>query len=253
MVSRQQPPDELGPFQFAVLLLSLALLLALVMEWVFDVPGEVTRLVLFLDAAVCAVLFVDFVVRFRAAPSKLAFMKWGWIDLLASIPAFEIARAGRVLRIVRVIRLIMAVGTFRRFLQILWASKTQAGLVSVVVIAFLVMSFGSIGILFAELNSPDGNIRTAEDALWWSLTTVTTVGYGDHFPVTTAGRIVAGLLMICGIGIFGSLGGIAASFFLGGGKDEPASLSNQEQMLARIASLQQEIEALRRDRMPPSG
>jgi voltage-gated potassium channel len=80
----------------------------------------------------------------------------------------------------------------------------------------VVVSFASTGILLVE-TSPDSNIRTAEDALWWAMTTITTVGYGDRFPVTNAGRIIASAMMLCGIGLFGSLSGVAASFFIGNG------------------------------------
>lgn len=238
------PPEELGPFQFAVLVLSLALLVGLAAEWLLPVPPEVERLVFFIDTAVCGVLFIDFAVRFRAAPSKLAFMKWGWIDLLASIPAIDVLRFGRLLRVVRVIRMIVAIRSLRRFIELLWETKARAGVAAVMVIGFIVVSFGSAGVLLAE-RTPDANIRTAEDALWWSMTTVTTVGYGDRFPVTTSGRVIAAVLMISGIGIFGTLSGVAAGIFLGNNQDEPASRNTQREMLERIDALQREITQLR--------
>jgi voltage-gated potassium channel len=249
-MSHSEPPEELGPFQFAVLLLSLALLLALVVEWVVPMPHEIQRLVVMIDTAVCGVLFVDFAVRFKSAKSKLQFLKWGWIDLIASIPAIDVFRYGRVLRIVRVIRLLVAIRSFKRLLHILWASKTSAGLSSILVIAFLVISFGSAGVLFAELGATHANIRTAEDALWWSMSTVTTVGYGDTYPVTTAGRLVASTLMISGIGLFGTLGGIAAGIFIGHDKHTQATGEAQQAILDRLESLQKEITALRQDRRP---
>lgn len=242
------PPQEYGPFQFAVLVLSLVLLVGLAAEWLLPVPRELSRLVFFIDTAVCGVLFIDFVVRFRAASSKLAFMKWGWIDLLASVPAIEVLRFGRVLRIVRIVRMVVAIGTLRRFLQMLWSSKARAGGAAILVVAFLVISFGSAGVLLAE-RTPEANIVTAEDALWWSMATVTTVGYGDRYPVTTAGRLIATLLMVSGIGLFGTLSGIAASFFLGGDKDAPASRTAQRQMLERMDALQHELAHLRAERL----
>jgi voltage-gated potassium channel len=62
--------------------------------------------------------------------------------------------------------------------------------------------------------SPDSNIKTAEDALWWSAATVTTVGYGDFYPKTTLGRIIAVMLMISGVGLFGTFTAYTASFFM---------------------------------------
>lgn len=240
----QASPEEFGPFQFAVLVLSLVLLLGLTAELLLPVPREIQRLVFIIDTVVCLVLFIDFAVRLRAAPSKLRFMKWGWIDLLASIPAVEVLRYGRIFRIVRIVRMIVAIRSLNRFLRILWESKAHAGAAAILVIAFLVISFGSAGVLLAE-QTPDANIRTAEDALWWSITTVTTVGYGDRYPVTTAGRLIATLLMVSGIGLFGTLSGVAASFFLGDEKDAPASREAQRAMLARLDALQRELAELR--------
>ncbi len=207
---------ELGPFQLALFALSALLLLGLAAEMLLPVPREISRLVFFIDFAICVVLLIDFAVRFATAESKLRFMKWGWIDLIASIPMIETLRWGRLFRIIRVIRLVVAFRSVRHFFGALFGNRRQAGLVSLLVFTIVVVSFASTGILLVE-TSPESNIRTAEDALWWAMTTITTVGYGDRFPVTNAGRIIASAMMLCGIGLFGSLSGVAASFFIGNG------------------------------------
>jgi voltage-gated potassium channel len=245
------PREQFGPFQFALLILSLILLAAIAADWVLALPREISRLLFYIDTAVCLVFFLDFLVRFRAAPSKLGFLKWGWLDLLAAIPALEVFRWARLFRIVRIVRLIRAIGTFRRLVRLLADSKAHAGVASVVTITFLVISFGSAGVLVFEEGHPEANIHTAEEALWWAMTTVTTVGYGDRFPVTDAGRLIAVCLMVSGIGLFGTLSGVAASFFLGGEKDEPASRRAQAEMLARLDALQQELASLRAERSRP--
>lgn len=247
------PREEFTPFQFALLVLSLILLTAIAADWVLDLPREISRLLFYIDTVVCGVFLVDFFVRLRAAPSKLGFLKWGWIDLLAAIPALEVFRWARLFRIVRIIRLVRAIGTFRRLVRLLADSKAHAGVASVVTITFLVVAFGSAGVLVVESDHPEANIHTAEEALWWSMTTVTTVGYGDRFPVTDPGRLIAVCLMVSGIGLFGTLSGVAASFFLGGEKDEPASRRAQAEMLARLETLQRELAALRAERtgQPP--
>ncbi len=235
-------PEDLGPFQFGILVLSLVLLAGLGAELLLPVPEEIQRLVFYIDTTICALLLLDFVIRFCRADSKWRFMKWGWFDLLAAVPAIE---AFRILRVVRVIRLLIAIRSFRRLYHILWSSKTSAGLTGVLVFTFLFLSFGSIGVLIAELNEPGANIQTANDALWWSVTTTTTVGYGDKYPITTAGRIIATFLMVAGIGMFGTLSGVAASIFLGDKKDEPASREAQRLMFERLEAMQAEIHALK--------
>jgi voltage-gated potassium channel len=68
--------------------------------------------------------------------------------------------------------------------------------------------------LNAERMAPGGNIKTVGDALWWSLVIVTTIGYGDRYPVTTEGRFIAAALMIFGIGLIGSKTGYFAAWVL---------------------------------------
>ncbi|MGE0021904.1 MAG: potassium channel family protein [Draconibacterium sp.] len=85
--------------------------------------------------------------------------------------------------------------------------------------AVLLIIFSSIAILQVE-NAPNSNIQTAEDAIWWSYVTITTVGYGDKFPVTTEGRIIASVLMTAGVGLFGTFTAYIASLFVTDKKTE---------------------------------
>ena len=62
----------------------------------------------------------------------------------------------------------------------------------------------ALGVLDAERASPDANIVTFGDAIWWAFVTITTVGYGDYYPVTTPGRVVAVLLMAGGVAVLSS-------------------------------------------------
>jgi len=90
---------------------------------------------------------------------------------------------------------------------------------TVSIITLLIIISSSISILIVE-NAPESNIKTAEDALWWAMVTVTTVGYGDKFPVTTDGRIIAVGLMISGVGLFGVFTGYISSIFVNERKKE---------------------------------
>lgn len=252
-MKRPIPLHELGPFQIVILVLSLFVLSMLAIELLFNVSEETSRLLRWIDNAVCVVFLIDFVVRFRRAESKLQFMKWGWIDLLASIPEIEALRWGRVFRVFRIIRLLRAVRSLRLIFEILFKSRTRSGMASVFMITFLMLSLSSVGILVTE-NAEDSNIRTAEDAAWWSLTTITTVGYGDRYPVTLPGRLIAGVLMITGVGLFGTMSGVVASFFLGD-KSKPESPPAESPLLTEIEALRAEIVALRSSphRLPPHG
>jgi voltage-gated potassium channel len=233
------PAAEIGPFQVVVLVLSVFVLIVLGVELVVPFDPEVDRLIGFIDTAICGVLLLDFGVRFRRAESKLAFMKWGWIDLLASVPAVDIFRLGRALRVLRVLRILRAMRSLRAFLSMVFKRRSTGGLATAATVAFLALSLASLAILVVERKA-GGNITTASDALWWALTTVTTVGYGDRFPVTDLGRAVAAMLMLVGVGLFGTLSGAVASVFLGEGEPKQDDPLQQE-----VAALRVELAALR--------
>lgn len=248
-LKRSPSPEHLGPFQFALLVLSLLVLTGLAADTFLALPAEISRVLHVVDTVVCGIFFVDFVVRFRAAPSKAEFMKWGWIDLLASIPAIESLRWGRAVRVLRVLRLLRGLRSVQRILALLFAHRTRGGVTSVGLVSFLVVTFSSVGILLCE-RAPESNIRTAGDAIWWSLTTITTVGYGDKYPVTTEGRIVAAVVMVIGVGLFGTLSGLVASLFLG---EEESEIEKKElQILDEIRALRAEVAELRREKNAPS-
>jgi len=246
-VHHDDSTKELGPFQLALVLLSVVLLLGLVTDLLFPMPREISRLIHFVDTAICLMLFTDFSWRFARASSKLAFMRWGWLDLLACIPAVEALRWGRLFRIVRVIKLALALRSFRALLTQFLQKRRQAGMASALVLTIAVITFASIGMLIVE-HDPASNIKTAEDALWWAMVSITTIGYGDRFPVTDAGRIIATVLMICGIGLFGTLSGVAASFFLGTGEAPKASTPPEDTngAGATLAALETRVAALER-------
>jgi voltage-gated potassium channel len=230
---------NVGVFQVDILILSLVLLGALAADTVFELPKEVRGVIQGTDTAVCVILLVDFFARFYRAESKLAFLKWGWIDLVASIPNLDVLRWGRLVRVLRVIRLLRGVRAVHRVLRIMLENKMQSGAVSLALMAFLLVTFSSVSILVFE-RQEGANIKSAEDAIWWSVATMTTVGYGDKYPVTTEGRVIGIILMICGVGMFAGLSGLVASVFLGGQERKSSEL---ERILARLERIEGKLNA----------
>jgi voltage-gated potassium channel len=206
--------QRLGFLNILVLILSVYVLGALLVDAFFKLPTEVSRMIDFTDNIVCGVFFVEFCVRFHYADNKWKFMKWGWIDLIASIPAIDYLRAGRALRLIRLIRVVRAFRSTKNLMAYIFRNRTQGAFASVVVIGVLCVFFSAIAVLQVE-DDPTSNIKTAEDALWWAYVTLTTVGYGDRYPVTTEGRIIAAVLMTVGIGLVGTFAGFVASWFVG--------------------------------------
>jgi hypothetical protein len=91
--------------------------------------------------------------------------------------------------------------------------RAQTAFATVGLASILFVVFASIAVLQFEPAHADANIRTASDALWWAWTTVTSVGYGDRYPITSEGRIIGAVLMTVGVGLFGTFTGFVASWF----------------------------------------
>jgi voltage-gated potassium channel len=160
------------------------------------------------------ILFVDFVYRLVTAPSRADyfFRQFGWADLLASLPVPEL-KVLRVFRLVRVSQLMRARGG-RLIGRRLMRNRAGSALLTLLLMGILVLEFGSLWMLALEQGAPDANITTASDAIWYVVVTISTVGYGDQFPVTTDGRILGAVIIVVGVGIFGTFTGYLANLFL---------------------------------------
>lgn len=205
--------EKLNFLNLLIIILSFYVLGSLVVDTFFTLPPEIAKVLNYVDNFICGVFLLDFIIRFRQAENKLQFMKWGWIDLIASIPTLDFMRAGRLLRLIRLIRIIRAFRSTKHIVQHIFKNKVQGTLTSVAIIAVLMLLFSSIAILQFETD-PNSNIKTAGDAIWWAYVTMTTVGYGDKYPVTTEGRIVAAVLMTVGVGLFGTFTAYVSSWFV---------------------------------------
>lgn len=241
--------DRVTPFQLFVLVLSLYVIGALIADTFFVLSSEVSQLLQYMDVIVCVFFFLDFCLRFRAAKNKWRFMRWGWIDLLASIPAGVLVGA-RAFRVIQVIRLLRAIKSMEMIWRLLFRNRAEGLFASAATATVLLVAFGAITMLMVESPHPDSPINTAEEALWWAIVTVTTVGYGDYYPVTTLGRVVAVLLMIGGVGLFGSFAAYVSSLFVAdeGDRESRQHKADREMMRhlnGQVALLTQEVRSLR--------
>lgn len=205
--------NAFGLWEVTILVLSVYVLGALLAQTLIGVSPEVNGLLDRLDGGVCILFLTDFVVRFRRAPSKFQFMKWGWVDLISSIPAYDFLRWGRVMRVIRIIRVLRAFRSVRHIVVFLYRQRTRNLALSSGLLALILVVASSIAILAFE-GAANSTIRTSFDALWWAVSTMTTVGYGDTVPVTPEGKVVAMVLMVTGVGLFGVLTGLFARLFV---------------------------------------
>jgi voltage-gated potassium channel len=204
------------------------------------------------DNAICLVFLADFSVNLASASPKREYLidRRGWLDLLGSIPSLGFLRAAGLLRIARLSRLARATrmlrGTSRKELfHDVVTNRGQYALLITVLAAFLVLSVSTILMIQFESRSADANITTGGDALWWSFATITTVGYGDQFPVTGLGRTVAVFVMFAGVGIIGSLASILASVLVPSPAEPADGMADDGAVAQELAALRVELAALR--------
>lgn len=219
MSSEEDTQEKLTYLNVVIIVLSVYVLCALLVDTLMKLPPEVSRILDIIDNCICGIFLVEFFVRLYRAENKLKFMRWGWIDLVASIPSLDSLRYGRALRLFRLLRILRAFQGTRHIIRHLIRKRVQGTFTAAALIAGLLIIFSSIAILQVE-KDPESNIKTAEDALWWAFSTITTVGYGDRYPVTTEGRIIAVVLMTVGVGLFGTFAAFVTTWFMGEQKAE---------------------------------
>lgn len=193
-------------------LLGLVSVLLIGYAWSLPADSEVRRLVGIYDWGFCAYFLFIFLRRFRRATNKRRyFMPWGLFDLLSAVPAVESLRFARVFRIIRVYRLLSAAASLRKLFRTNPREATYSIAGGTIACALILLT---IMVLAFESRHPEALITTAGDALWWSVVTMSTVGYGDLYPITTGGRVCAVLLMLVGIGVFGVIAGAFADLMM---------------------------------------
>ena len=205
--------NEIRPYELFMLLLCAYSIFALAVETFLHLhPNDITLLDI-IDNLICGIFLIDFCICLANAKNKWDYLKWGWIDLLSSIPVMDELRAGRIVRVIRILRVLRGIRIARVMTRYLQRHRADGAFLAVVFFSIFILLLSSVAILQVEQDET-ANIKTPEDAMWWAIVTMTTVGYGDKYPITTYGRLIASCLMISGVGLFGALSGSVTSWIL---------------------------------------
>lgn len=196
-----------------IILVTVVTLVLLTVDFAIDPQSQLSQTLGWIDFAFCLLFLADFFWRFTLAPRKWAFVRRNWIDLLGAIPFVGPLRSVRVVRLVRLIRLTRFLVLLRRLVLHFEVPIPTKALGYLGIVAVLWWAFAGGAFIMFERDANE-NIKGLDDALWWSITTLSTVGYGDLYPVTGGGRIIAAATMALGVGILGTFGGTIATMFL---------------------------------------
>jgi voltage-gated potassium channel len=227
--------------ELPLVILAIVMVPLLVVPLLVDLPDEIEVGFIAADWLIWAAFAFEYLVRLALTEDRLRFVRREWPSLLLVVLPFlrplRVVRSARALRLLGLGRLAGALGTVvKDGRQLLFRHNLHyAVLITVVVVV------GSAAAAWALEEDGGGAIDSLGDALWWAVTTVTTVGYGDMFPVTPAGRGVAAFLMLSGIALFGVLTANIAAFFVEQDQDDDPLMAKVDEVLRRLDQLDERL------------
>jgi voltage-gated potassium channel len=219
-----------------LLIVSIALVPLLVVPLVVHLSHGWSQTVDDLDLVVWGIFTLEYLTMLALSMNRWRYVRTHVIDLLlVCLPLLRplrIVRSVRALRLLRLARLGTVTTKGLRLSRSRLASRGAAYALGVAVVLTLAASA-----LVLDAERGKGNIKTFGDAVWWAMTTVTTVGYGDHYPVTTLGRAVAVVLMLVGISVLGIITAALAAWLVKV-SGEPEQKTEHREVLERLGQLE---------------
>lgn len=214
---RTQARSELKDpaYEIFIGVLSLLSIVNIVLVYAFHDDPSMQTVLQVMNALFSLIFLGDFIYRMITAEkaSHYFFRMWGWADLLASLPLPQL-KILRTFRLLRVYRLLRELGP-KTVWRLLVRERADSALMVLLLMGVFVLQFGSLVVLAVEKGADGANIESASDALWYTIVTISTVGYGDQYPVTEVGRLIGAVIIVVGVGIFGTFTGYLANVFLG--------------------------------------
>lgn len=222
-----------------LLVLAILMIPIIVLPEVIALTSDQSDLLNTFDWFIYATFAADFIIKIYLAPSKWRHLRENWLDVIVlALPLLRplrIVRSVRLLRLLRAARLLVfAVEGLRKLRRILAGRGLNWAL-----LATMTVVVASAGLVTVFERDGGGSIKSFGDGLWWAMTTVTTVGYGDTFPVTPEGRGIAVFLMVAGIVFYSILTANVAAYFV-----ESSTAKEEASLEDRISQLTEQVARL---------
>jgi len=210
---RLPPPIPKPGYEIFIGLLAVLSIINLVIIFVPGFSDSTQQIARFMDAPLTVVFMFDFLRHLALAHPRRTYLveERGWIDFLGSLPTiFPILRLFRVIRVLRLLRTYRPRDVFTTVRR----DRAATALQLVLFLVLVTVEFGGMIVLAFEQSAPGANITTGGDVIWWAFVSITTVGYGDKYPVTTGGRMTAVVMLWMGVALIGVLSAYLANSFL---------------------------------------
>jgi voltage-gated potassium channel len=230
----------------AIALLSIFSVINSFLAFIADSSGP--RDVVLIVSDFLTVFFVlNFIYRLATAGSKVHYLVhgYGWLDLLACLPSYQISWAFRGLRAYVTLRHL----TLAKIKEDVRRDGAEFALFVAVFLVTVIIEACSVTVLIFEGRATTANITTAQDALWWAYVTISTVGYGDMYPVTGGGRLAGIVLMTTGVGLFATIAGFLAHKLIYR-RDRERSIATIEALKERMDEIDRKIGNLEKKEAP---
>ncbi|GGH34714.1 voltage-gated potassium channel [Mangrovimonas yunxiaonensis] len=205
-------------FAFGIQVLIFLSVIAFTVETLPDLKPQTRTILRSIEVVTVIIFSLEYLLRIYAADNKLKFVFsfYGIIDLLAILPfylafGFDLRslRALRFLRLFRILKLVRYNKAIAHFTRAVKSVKEE--IVLFVVVTMILIYFAAVGIYYFENQAQPENFSSIFDSLWWAIITLTTVGYGDVYPITVGGRVFTFLILMIGLGIVAIPTGIISS------------------------------------------
>ncbi len=246
-------------YQLFMVLVTLLALAITAFYYILPLPDTIREVLYILDSLISIILLFDFFAHLFAARGRRRYLLGqAWFDLIGALPGLPALRLARIPSLVIMLRDLQGT-TPLEARQAARQRLAESTLLIVVLVVLVVVTVGSILIVLVEAPVATANIKSGDDAVWWSIVTVSTVGYGDRFPVTPLGRLIGTAMIVMGVSLFSVLTSYIATQFMarrkGTGPSETELLRrDMQQSLADLqrshaaehAALRAELVALQR-------